>query len=191
MPPASLRRWTVGRSWTQASHNSGTPIKVLIDRNGPCSKKPTQRLQLCYVTDLRKEMPASPCPSPHRGCSVSAERDTTSSSELTVVIGECLKGALLEWQSTLGGCYVSGCWGAEYSRGMLLITHVHPFICSLFCWLCFGYTWMETHPVLPTCVFSSCRRSWHYLVCWLQHGEMTEGLDHLLYILFVIYPRFE
>lgn len=189
MPPASLRRWgpwTVGRLWTQASHNSGRLIKVLIDRNGPCCKKPTQRLQLCYVTDLGTEMPASPCPIPHRGSSVSAERNTTrahtraSSSWLLVVTWVCLEGVLLEWENSLGGCCVSGCWGAEHSRGMLLITHVHPFICSLCYWLCFGYTWMETHPVLPTCVFSSCRRSWHYSVCWLRHGEMTDGLYNLL-----------
>lgn len=144
MPPASLRRWgpwTVGRSWTQASHNSGRLIKVLIDRNGPCCKKPTQRLQLCYATDLGKEMPASPCPFPHWGSSVSAERDTTlaharaSSSWLPVVIWVCFIGMKKHpWRLLcirLLGSWTRQRYAPDYTRTPI---HLQPLLLALF-WL--------------------------------------------------------
>lgn len=80
-------------------------------------------------------------------------RARRSSLGLRVVVWVCVEGVFLEWENIRGGRYASGCWRAEHSRGMLLITHVHPLIYRRCYWLCFGYTRMETHPVLATCVF--------------------------------------
>lgn len=185
MPPASPRccvPWSVGRSWTRASHNSGRPINLLIDRNGPRCKKAHTKVPAVLCRWLG-EGDASLTPF-HRSqrlqclCRKQHHADTRSSLELRVVIWVCLEGVFLEWVNIRGGCSVSGCWRAEHSRGMLLITHVHPLIYRHCYWFCFGYTWMETHPVLPTYVFSSCRWSRHYFCAAvaLQWGGWEKSL---------------
>lgn len=63
--------WTVGRLWNLTSNDGGRPIKFLHHGHGPGWKRPTQGLHLCFVVDLEREMPASPCFLAHRGCSVS------------------------------------------------------------------------------------------------------------------------
>lgn len=52
------------------SNDAERSIKFLHRGRSHSCKRATQGLYLCSVVDLEREMPASPCFLPHRGCSV-------------------------------------------------------------------------------------------------------------------------
>lgn len=135
--PCSSVAWTVGRLWNQASHNGGRPIKLLIHRNSPSCKRPTQGLYLCSVVGLGRELPASPCSIAHRSYSVSDKYNTMMPDTVSPItdfsvpaVLQDLQGwccmlqhhvlvvpwslVLLEWKTTADGCLYSTLNAADH-----------------------------------------------------------------------------
>lgn len=120
--PCCSVAWTVGRLWNQASHNGRRPIKLLIHRNSPGCKRPTQGLYLCSGVGLGRELPASPCSIAHRSYSVSDKYNTMMPDTVSPItdfsvpaVRKDLQGwcchlvvawnlVLLEWKTTNDGC---------------------------------------------------------------------------------------
>lgn len=109
MPPAPPRccaPWTLGRLYTQASHNSGTPIKYLICRNSPRCKKSQHKGYSCVVS-LTRGRRCQPHPAPSlTEAAVSLLNATlrwqtwvclSRDFSTRVVVWVCLEGVLLDF----------------------------------------------------------------------------------------------